>query len=511
MIRGILLLAAAVAVLASLMVPAGASDAVSETELSDGAVYRYETFGSGYPGYRSEISSVSTGSSELYIASALEGHEVVSVGGVSGPSLESAVVPASVRSLEAGAFDGCPVLRTVFFLGDRPDMPDGAVPEGVAVLRMPGASGWGDEGLIGTDVAVSGDGSSVTYALIGGAAMAVSGSPSPEGAVHIASSAGGLPVESIGPSAFAGGHDDARTDIVTVDIADGVGIIRERAFFYCGGLVSASIPGSATAIMDEAFRAASSLRDADIPPSVEYLGFECFRDCASLPSIDIPDSVGFMGEGAFKLCRGAESIVAGSGLRDIPVMAFAYADSARTVEMRGSPASVGDSAFLMCSSLEAASLPDGVLSLGRSAFLDCRSMGSVDLGASLESIGDWCFQGCSSLSSVTVPASVVSIGDKAFAYCPSLEDAFFEGDMPEFGSGVFLNDDVAVHCTEARRGSWSGFEGVVVDGEEGIRWAAPAVAAAVLAAICALIVRRRTRRCRTAGSAVAASLFSFEG
>lgn len=493
---GYLLLAAAVVVFV-LCVPAGDSEASSEMRLSDGTSYAYETFGSAYPGYHSELYSVSTDEEGLYVSSALEGYELWEIhdGAFSGIPSRYVVVPASVSKIGSGVFDGCRDLESVYFMGDRPDMPDDAVPEGVRILYMPGASGWTDgEGIL-TATIDSDDGSSMLYAVIEGVAMAVSGTPSPGGSIHIASTVDGHPVGSVGPSAFAGIHDEGRTDVRTLDIADGVGIIRERAFFYCYGLESVSIPDSVTVIMDEAFRADTALKDAVIPDSVIYLGFESFRDCSSLPSISIPDSVAFMGEGAFKLCRSAESISVGSGLRGIPVMAFAYADAAASVEFHGDTEVLGDSAFYMCPSLRSAVLPDSVVSLGRGCFYGCASLGSIGLGDSLRTIGQECFQGCSSLGTVVVPASVETVGGKAFAYCSSLEDVYFKGDMPELGSGAFLNDDVRVHCTAEHRDSWSSFDGVVVDGgsEDETRsyvWIA-AIATIVLAVVVSILLHRR--------------------
>lgn len=477
--------------------PADASDAGSEMRLSDGTVYSYGTFGSAYPGYHSELYSVTTDEEGLYVSSALEGYELWEIhdGALSGIPSSYVVIPASVTTIGRGVFDGCANLGSVYFMGDRPDMPDDAVPEGVRVLHMPGASGWTDGEEVPTTVVDSDDGSSVLYVIIEGVAMAVSGTPSTDGSVHIASTVDGHPVGSVGPSAFAGVHDEGRSDVLMVDIADGVGIIRERAFFYCYDLESVSIPGSVTVIMDEAFRADIALKDAAIPDSVEYLGFESFRDCSSLLSITIPDSVTFMGEGAFKLCRSAEGISVGSGLKELPVMAFAYADSAAFAEFRGSIEALGDSAFYMCPSLRSVTLPDSVVSLGRGCFYGCASLGSIGLGDSLGSIGQECFYGCASLGPVIVPASVGSIGSKAFAYCSSLTDAYFEGEMPVFGTGVFLNDDVRVHCTAEHRDSWSSFEGVVVGGgSEGgghpYVWAI-AIATFLLVVIVAVILHRR--------------------
>lgn len=494
--RAALLTVAVLVVL--LAIPSQDADALSEMRLSDGAVYEYETFGSAYPGYHSEIVSVTTDGEGLFISSALEGYEVTAVRehAVSGQNVRCIVVPATIRTLGEGVFDGCPSLERVYFMGDRPAMP--SMPEGVEVLAMPNASGWDGASGITTVAADAADGSSVLYAIIEGEAVAVSCTPSSDGSVTVDASAGGYPVASIGPSAFAGEHDVGRTDIRSVTVAEGVSILRERAFFYCYGLESVSLPSTLTVVMDEAFRASASLRDVEIPDGVGFIGFEAFRDCSSLRSIAIPDSVASLGEGAFYICSSAESLVIGSGVTSIPARAFGYSSSLISVDIRGDVVSVGDTAFYMCSSLRSFDLPDMVASLGRGAFYECSSLGSIGLGESLRSIGSACFQGCSSLRSATIPSTVVSVGDKAFAYCTSLNDVLFLGDMPSFGTGVFLNDDVSIHCTEAHSDSWSGYEGIVVDGEDdkGLPWAAVVIAALVasILVIVFAVLRRRPVR-----------------
>lgn len=483
-----------------------ASGAVETT--SDGTVYTYETFGSGYPGYRAEIASVETEAEGLYVSSALEGYpvEVLRDRASAGQGIRYAVVPATVKTLGEGVFDGCAFLKTVYFLGDRPFMGDGSLPDGVSVLRMPGASGWDDASEIETLTVRSSDGSSVVYAVIEGTAMAVSGMPSSDGSLTIASRAGGYGVGSIGPSAFSGTHGVWRSDIRHVTVEDGVEIVRERAFYYNDGIEAVDLPDSVTALMDEAFRAAGSLREAGIPGAVSYIGFECFRDCSSLPSIDVPDSVTFLGEGAFYICSAAATATIGTGVEEIPARAFAYCPSLESADIRGAVRSFGHQAFYLCSSLGSVDIPDSTVSLGYDCFRECSSLGSVRLGPSLETIGAECFRECKALEKAEIPASVHTVGKRAFAYCSSLEDVYFLGERPvsETGdpiriSSVFLNDETRIHCTEDHAESWMDVEGIVIEvpadpsSEDGGALMAAAVVAVVLAGlvVSAMVLRRR--------------------
>ncbi len=513
--RPLLAFAALCAILA--FIPfASCEDASGAVETApDGTVYTYETFGSGYPGYRAEIASIDTGAEGLYVSSVLEGYpvEVLRDRASAGQSIRYAVVPATVKTLGDGVFDGCASLEAVYFLGDRPSMSDGSLPDGISVLRMPGASGWDGASEIETLTIRSPDGSTVVYAVIEGTAMAVSGTPSSDGSLTIASRAGGYEVASIGPSAFSGTHGVWRSDIRHVTVEDGVEVVRERAFYYNGGIETADLPDSVTALMDEAFRAAGSLREADIPDAVSYIGFECFRDCSSIPSIDVPDSVTFLGEGAFYICSAAATASIGAGVEEIPARAFAYCPSLESADIRGAVRSFGHQAFYLCSSLGSVNIPDSTVSLGYDCFRECSSLGSVRLGPSLETIGAECFRECKALEKAEIPASVHTVGKRAFAYCSSLEDAYFLGERPvsETGdpiriSSVFLNDETRIHCTEDHAGSWKDVEGIVIEApadpsvddpssEDGSTLMAVAVAAIVLAGlvVSVVVLRRRPR------------------
>ena len=511
--------AAAFVIVALLIVVAAAplseADAGSSTEtLYDGTEYGYTTYGSDYSTYRSTIDSVSSDAEGVWISTTLEGYNVTIIGegAADMPNAAWIVMPERVLTIESGAFSACGSLTDVYFLGDMPDIADGAFPDGVSFHVVSGASGWdsyeGDLGYIEEATQEASDGSSVRYLVIEGEAAAFEAEPSEDGSVTVESEASGYPVTSVAAYCMAGGDNEdgtnvePRTDVVSVTVGDGVELIRERAFYYSTGLESVYLPDSVAAIMDEAFRAAGSLVSADIPGSVEYLGFECFRHCTSLPSISIPDSVTFMGEGAFKVCSSAETLVVGSGLEEISAWAFCYCYDLVSVEFRGSPTVLGAEAFYNCTSLPSIGLPDSVASIGASAFYYCLSLGSVDFGSSLESIGASAFQECSSLASVTFPEALDSLGRKAFAYCTSLTEAVFLGPMPDIDSTAFLSTGVTIHVASAYADSWASYDGeYVVDGEEdgGLSLVAiVAILAVVVAAlvVIAVVVRRRSRRPR---------------
>jgi hypothetical protein len=80
--------------------------------------------------------------------------------------------------------------------------------------------------------------------------------------------------------------------------------IGERAFEYCSGLTSVTIPDSVTSIGNYAFYGCTSLTSVTIPDTVASIGNYAFVFCSGLTSVTIGNRVTSIGEGAFLFCTG---------------------------------------------------------------------------------------------------------------------------------------------------------------------------------------------------------------
>ena len=179
--------------------------------------------------------------------------------------------------------------------------------------------------------------------------------------------------------------------------------IGERAFYYCPGLTSVTMPNSVTSIGEWAFAGCFGLTSVTIPNSVTSIGGEAFLGCTGLTSITIPNSVTSIESNAFSGCSGLTSVT-------IP----------------NSVTSIGDYAFYGCSGLTSVTIPNSVTSIGVSAFWNCSGLTSVTIGSGVTSIGDNAFEG------VDIP-TVISLIENPFKITGKTSDS------RTFSQNTFLN------------------------------------------------------------------------
>ena len=262
------------------------------------------------------------------------------------------------------------------------------------------------------------------------------------------------------------------SDIVHVNITEGVESIGNFAFVFYSGLTSINIPNSVTSIGDYVFVGCSGLTSIAIPNRVTSIGNNAFEYCSGLTSISIPNGVTSIGRNAFRNCRGLIYIDIPNSITSIGYLAFENCSSLEAINMATdnsvyssadgvlynkdqttllaypggktdfsilcSVTHIGNNAFRSCGGLTSVTIGNSVTSIGGSAFYDCINLTSVTIGNSVTCIGSFAFRNCKSLTSVTIGSSVTKIGDVAFILCNSLTSITVLNPIPiDINSSVF--------------------------------------------------------------------------
>ncbi len=345
-------------------------------------------------------------------------------------SLTSITIPAGVTSVGSSAFAGCTNLTGIYFLGDAPgaDLTVFAGDNRATIYYLPGTAGWSSsfDGLLAelqNPPAPAGD---FTYTTIN-SAIIITGYSGPGGDIGIPGTITGLPVVSIGDSAF---EDSSLT---SVTIPSSVTNIGNYAFDYCYNLTGIMLGNNVTSIGYDAFEECYDLTNATIGNNVTSIGDYAFYGCSSLAaftvaalnsfysSVDgvlfnqgqtllvqfpagnpegdytIPDSVTSIGDYAFEDCYGLTNVTMGNNVN-----------------------SIGWDAFDDCTGLTTVVIPNSVTSIGGYAFSYCTGLTNVTMGSKVGYIGFDAFWDCSGLTTIAIPKNVNSIGDDAFYDCSSL-------------------------------------------------------------------------------------------
>lgn len=163
-----------------------------------------------------------------------------------------------------------------------------------------GSDSTGGEDAPSEDIGVS----MLTFTLnADGAGYSVSDCETSATVVEIPATYEGLPVSSIGNSAFS-----ECNSLESIEIPDNVTSIGNSAFEGCTSLAKIEISDSVTSIGVYAFVGCASLESITIPDGVTSIAAYAFTACISLESIIIPDSVAIIGAYTFTDCSSLENV-----------------------------------------------------------------------------------------------------------------------------------------------------------------------------------------------------------
>ncbi len=249
--------------------------------------------------------------------------------------------------------------------------------------------------------------------------------------------------------------------LTSVTIPNSVTYIKRRAFNGCSNLTSITIPISVTSIEEEAFYSCSGLTSVTIPNNITSIGNSVFYNCSGLTSLSIPSSVTSIGKGAFRGCSSLTSLTIPNNVSSIGDWAFGECSGLTSLTISNPDTSIGEYAFALCNGLTSLNLPSGIsigmYADGHCAFWKCTGLTSLTLSGSsyigyqtfkectgLKTlnfsdsiyIGYNAFEGCTGFTSLA-PSNVTSIGTKAFKNCTNLTSFTLPKSTEGIGSDIF--------------------------------------------------------------------------
>ena len=303
----------------------------------------------------------------------------------------STVIPATVMSINYGAFVGCETLQSITIPAGCGFVSEAAIQDCASLNSIVVEGGNEYYTSAGCNVIIE----KQSNKLIVGCNSSVIPST----------------VTTIGGAAFRGCK---YLEVITIPAS--VKIIGSSAFERCSSLSAVAMQSGVTTIESNAFAYCSALQKVTIPATVTELGSYTFNDCSSLTAATLPYTLATIPDGLFAGCYNLASV-------NIPATL----------------ATVGSYAFSSCSSLMSMPLPASVTAIGDGAFSHCSSLESFTLPPAMTAISSWMLQGCSSLTEFTIPSNVTSIGAGAFWECSGITTLEIPASVTYIGDYAFYN------------------------------------------------------------------------
>lgn len=340
--------------------------------------------------------------------------ETIAAGAFYKSQVRTVVVPATVTTIEQGAFTGVVRLEelTVPFIGGSRTNTDNDY-----MMYIFG-------GTVSKSDSIQADG---TYSYTTG-----SRSCTPTSLRKLTISED---ISFIGEFAFA-----YLTEVTEINFTGTVTYIDDYAFCQTG-LTELHIPNTVTRIGDYAFAAMSELVNAVIPGSVGgNLGIYLFRECSSLETVVFGEGVTRIPAYCFILSGSKDeesgdtfyyskldSVTLPSTLQSIGEAAFAYAGT----RYIGEGSTYGNLKFILPAasdlrvieknafyraSVKSLALPTCFEEIGEMAFFGCRNLarvtfGTEESGSALRKLGGACFAYCTGLQDITIWKEIASPAD----------------------------------------------------------------------------------------------------
>lgn len=181
-------------------------------------------------------------------------------------------------------------------------------------------------------------------------------------------------------------------------------------------IVSVDLPDGLVGIGDEAFYSCYQLTAIRFPNGLRSIGNDAFRYCGQLTgSLVFPESLETIGQNAFEGTDFRGDLVIPRNIKSIPSHTFCNAGFDGRLDLPEGIAEVGESAFSDTQFQGELKLPDSLHTIGEAAFYNTGFAGPLKLPAALNNLGDSAFQGICFSGDLVIPEGIREIPSFVFA------------------------------------------------------------------------------------------------
>ena len=192
--------------------------------------------------------------------------------------------------------------------------------------------------------------------------------------------------------------------LTSVTFSNSIKNIGSYAFWGCEALTSVTVPNSVETIGSGAFTSCTGLSSITIPESITGIGNGVFSNCTGLKSVTWnARACSNIGDGFILNSGTIKEINFGKEVELIPDY-FCSSAGITSITFPESVTNIGCGAFNRCEYLTTVTIPNLVTSIGDRAFEECSGLTSITIGESVKSIGVLAFASCSRLESATIYA-----------------------------------------------------------------------------------------------------------
>lgn len=224
-------------------------------------------------------------------------------------------------------------------------------------------------------------------------------------------------------------------------IPETVTAINDYTFYGCKELTTLTLGSNVTSIGSYAFAGCSLLskfnsekdNELIVPGKTETIGSDAFEYVLLVKKVVVPDTVTSIGSGAFNGCVAIEDITlpfVGGSIDSTSSLTYAFGTVPATLRniVITVDTTIPASAFRGLSNVESITIPSDTTIIGESAFKDCVALkrvnsindGEFNIPKTITEISKYTFFGCMELTTLTLGDGVEIIGDYAFEGCSLL-------------------------------------------------------------------------------------------